>query len=91
MIVEITQEDMGFVELDKTEDVIVTVHPRGKTVALSVSGYNDKDTSDDFDATFIELQVIDGKLQLMVWGDINQAAATVCLSLEGAKKSARRK
>lgn len=57
-------------------------------VALNFSGYSDHCSNDD-NGTPIYIQKYDGKLQAIIYADINQEDPTHVISLEGAKNSKR--
>lgn len=52
-------------------------------------GYGDL-VSDDGKGYPVALEMVDGKLRLVIWGDINNEDPTHVIDLEGAREDARR-
>jgi hypothetical protein len=73
---------------DDTRTVRVQVEqplPGGETLWISADGYEDAHGSD----YIIGLEVYDGRLRLLVWGDINRGDPRI-IDMEGALESARK-
>lgn len=72
--------------IDRTtgENYAVTIRGVDHQIGIQIQGFSDK-TSDDHDGVPVLLDLSDGKLQLLVWADINQEDPTHIIDLEGAR------
>jgi len=59
----------------------------GNMLMIGVEGYEEKCGDGNDFPILIELH--DGELKVRLWGDVNEEDPTHCISMEGAKKSAR--
>jgi hypothetical protein len=77
---------------DDGKEFVVTVNQdsRGSGIEISPAGYGDA-LSQDGKGTPIYLELWEGKLQLVVWDDINKEDPSHIINLEGAKESERKK
>lgn len=73
-----TQESTDFV-----------VSYEGGKICIAVKGYGDSN-SNDGKGIPIEIEKFDGRLQVLVWGDINHEEPTDVINVEGARETNRK-
>ena len=71
----------------KKKDVDITIV--GGRLLINIDGYGDKLTCDG-DGEPVMLELNDGELRVVIWGDINKENPTEIISLEGSKESKRK-
>ena len=76
---------------DGKKEVGFTAKCNGEHISFSFDGYGDNVTNDyvNGESCPLLIEIFEGELRVVVWGDINQEDYTHIISLEGAAKSKR--